>query len=80
MKPGDILREFYRLKIGQGFSRSAEELEGLFLLLVFAEFYGLPNPLGLYLLEAYPLLMEEFHRWHLRMGMRSSPLEWIRCC
>jgi len=76
----EILREIYRLKLGREFHRSALKVEEIFLFFVLSEFFGMPNPLGLYLLEAYPYLLEEFHRWHKRMGMESSPLEWIRCC
>jgi len=80
MNLDELLREIYRLKFGQGFSRSALQLEELFLLMVFSEFFGIANPFGIYLLEAFPYLVEEFHRWHRRMGMDNSPLEWIRCC
>ncbi|MDL4864410.1 cory-CC-star protein, partial [Halomonas elongata] len=52
----------------------------LFMLLVFSELMGMPNPVGYYTLELQPLLMERFHDWHQRMGMERSPLDDFRCC
>lgn len=58
----------------------AIELEDLFLLLCYLESVGLPNPATAYLLEVYPLLLEEFHLWHRRMGADRSPLASFSCC
>jgi hypothetical protein len=80
MRFSEILGEFYRLKFGQGFSREAQRLEEVFLFFVFSDYFGIPNPYKILFLEAYPELLEEFHRWHLRMGLGHSPLDWIRCC
>ncbi len=76
----EFLEEFYRLKFGQGFARSARELDEVFLFFLFSEHFGLPNPYKILFLEVYPDLMEEFHRWHKGMGLDRSPLEWIKCC
>jgi hypothetical protein len=27
-----------------------------------------------------PVLYEQFHDWHRRMGMEHSPLDHLRCC
>lgn len=56
------------------------EQEDLFLLLTFSELMGIPNPVFYYMLELYPYLLEDYHRWHLRMGMDRSPLDRFRCC
>lgn len=56
------------------------ELNDLFLLLCHMELMGLPNPSTLYLLDVYPLLLDEFHLWHRRMGMPRSPLGNLPCC
>ena len=56
------------------------ELHDLFLLLCFMETVGLPNPTTLYLLDVYPILVQEFHLWHRRMGMDRSPLANFSCC
>ena len=54
--------------------------EDLFLLLLYSEMIGIPNPAYYYTLELYPYMMEKFHDWHLRMGMEKSPLSGFRCC
>lgn len=70
------------LRVGQDAAaqRELDEADDLFLLLCFGESFGLPNPAAWYTLELYPLLLEEFHDWHRRMGMQRSPLEHLRCC
>ncbi|MFP3361633.1 cory-CC-star protein, partial [Planococcus sp. SIMBA_143] len=45
-----------------------------------SEMIGIPNPVYYYTLELYPHIIEDFHDWHLRMGMDKSPLTGIRCC
>ncbi|WP_284139312.1 MULTISPECIES: cory-CC-star protein [unclassified Virgibacillus] len=61
----------------------ARELRGeddLFFLLLYSELLGVPNPAYYFTLELYPYIIEDFHDWHLRMGMDKSPLSGIRCC
>jgi hypothetical protein len=58
----------------------ALELNDLFMLLCYLELMGVPNPAAFYLLDMYPLLLEEFHLWHRRMGIDHSPLGTFRCC
>jgi hypothetical protein len=41
---------------------------------------GVPNPASYFTLELQPLLYDDFHAWHKRMGMDRSPLEWFSCC
>ncbi len=60
--------------------RQRLELHDLFMLLCYLELMGVPNPAALYLLDVYPLLLEEFHLWHRRMGMPHSPLDSMGCC
>ena len=60
--------------------RELQEADDLFLFLCFSELIGVPNPVFYHTLELYPLIIEEFHQWHQRMGMDRSPLEHIRCC
>ena len=52
----------------------------LFLLVGFSDLLGVPNPVAFYTLELYPELIEQFHRWHLRMGMERPPEGGFRCC
>jgi hypothetical protein len=60
--------------------RELRDEDDLFLLLCLSELLGIPNPVSYYTLEIYPVIVERFHEWHLRMGMEKSPLEGIRCC
>jgi hypothetical protein len=41
---------------------------------------GVPSPVAFYTLELYPELIEQFHQWHLRMGMEHAPEGGFRCC
>lgn len=54
--------------------------DDLFMLLLYSEMIGIPNPVYYYTLELYPYMLEKFHDWHLRMGMEKSPLSGFRCC
>ncbi len=60
--------------------RQATELNDLFMMLCYLELVGVPNPAAFYLLDVYPLLLQEFHLWHRRMGIEHSPLGSLPCC
>ncbi len=60
--------------------RAHVEQRDLFLLLNFPDFLGVPNPAAFYALELYPDMIDEFHHWHLRMGMDRAPEGGFRCC
>lgn len=60
--------------------RELREEDDLFLLLCFSEMLGIPNPVSYYTLELYPVILDRFHEWHVRMGMEKSPFDGIRCC
>ena len=60
--------------------RSYREERDTFLLLGFADLLGAPNPVAFYALELYPDLIEEFHQWHMRIGMPRPPEGGFRCC
>ncbi len=77
---GRGLNEFYQAPYRRAFARAQQEEEDLFMLLVFSEALGLPNPASFYTLELLPLIYEDFHAWHTRMGMERSPLNSITCC
>lgn len=61
-------------------ARELRDEDDLFLLMLYSEMLGIPNPVYYYTLELYPYMIEEFHDWHLRIGMEKSPLTGIRCC
>lgn len=72
--------EFYYGRYRSAIARAKREEDDLFMLLVFAEMMGMPNPASWYTLELQPILLERFHDWHIRMGMDRSPLDHFRCC
>ena len=61
-------------------ARAKRDQDDLFMLLIFSEMMGVPNPATYYTLELQPILLERFHDWHIRMGMEHSPLDDFRCC
>ena len=75
-----LLEEFYVAPYRGAMARAKRDDEDLFMLLVFMEMLGVPNPASYYTLELLPVLYERFHEWHTRMGMERSPLDGIRCC
>ena len=66
----------YRAAIHREYLRERD----LFFLLGFSDLLGIPNPVSFYTLELYPDLIEQFHEWHLRMGMPRAPEDGFRCC
>jgi hypothetical protein len=60
--------------------REYRDRRDLFLLLGFSDLTGVPNPVAFYTLELYPELIEEFHEWHLRLGLERAPEGGFRCC
>jgi hypothetical protein len=77
---GALMREFYVAPHRGVVARAKRDEEDLFMLLVFSEMMGVPNPAAFYTLELQPVLYDRFHEWHLRMGMDRSPLDGFRCC
>ena len=75
-----IAFEFYHAPYRGALIRSLKDEEDLFLIWVFSESIGIPNPLIYHCLELQPLLLERFHDWHRRLGLERSPFEHIRCC
>ena len=74
------LAEFYHAPYRRSFAQAKRDEEDLFMLLVFSESLGLPNPATYYTLELMPELYDRYHHWHRRMGLERSPLDGISCC
>ena len=74
------LREYYVAPYRRSFVRAKRDEEDLFMLLVFAESLGVPNPAAFYTMELLPIVYDQFHEWHVRMGMEKSPLDHVSCC
>lgn len=74
------VEDYYNAPYRGAIARAKRDEDDLFMLFVFAEMLGVPNPAAYFTLELQPLLLERFHDWHRRMGMEHSPLEHFRCC
>lgn len=79
-KVNDVLTEYYAAPYRAAFVKARQQEDDLFLLLVLSEALGVPNPASYYTLELLPIVYEDFHDWHRRMGMEHSPLDNISCC
>lgn len=79
-RAGELANEYYNAPYRAAVARAKREQDDLFMLYVYAEMMGIPNPASYYTLELQPLLLEQFHEWHLRMGMEHSPFDEFRCC
>ena len=77
---GRGLDEFYTAPYRRTFAKAQQEEDDLFMLLVMSEALGVPNPASYYTLELLPLIYEDVHAWHTRMGLERSPLDVISCC
>lgn len=74
------LKEYYVAPYRQAFTRAQRDEDDLFMLMVFSESLGIPNPASYYTMELLPVVYERFHDWHKRMGMEKSPLDHVSCC
>jgi hypothetical protein len=77
---GYLANEAYNAPFRSTVARAKREQDDLFMLLIFSEMMGVPNPVAYYTLELQPIMLERFHEWHTRMGMEHSPLDGFRCC
>lgn len=79
-RAGELGAEYYNAPYRAAIARAQRDEDDLFMLLVFGEALGIPNPATWYTLELQPLMLDRFHDWHQRMGMEKSPLDQFRCC
>ena len=75
-----LVSEVYHAPYRGAVARAKRDQDDLFMLLIFSEMMGVPNPATYYTLELQPVLLERFHDWHTRMGMEHSPLDDFKCC
>ncbi|CAM3794879.1 DNA helicase [Micrococcus flavus] len=74
------LNAFYAGPYRATFARARRDEEDLFMMMVFSDALGVPNPATYYTVELLPVVYERFHEWHRRMGMERSPLDTVSCC
>ena len=75
-----LASEAYNAPYRGAVARAKRDQDDVFMLLIFSEMMGVPNPATYYALELQPILLERFHEWHTRMEMEHSPLDDFRCC
>lgn len=74
------LDEFYAGPYRRTLRRAQREEDDLFLTVVLAEALGVPDPAAYQSVELLPAVYGEFHAWHRRIGLETSPLDHIGCC
>lgn len=79
-KASELGQTYYNSPYRAAIARAKRDEDDLFMLLIFSEMMGVPNPASWYTLELQPLLIQRFHDWHTRMGMERSPLDHFKCC
>lgn len=77
---GAILREMYAGPYRRTFARARQDEDDLFMVIVLAEALGVPNPASYYTAELLPVIYDQVHDWHRRMGLDRSPLDHFSCC
>lgn len=77
---GKTLQDAYAGPYRETFARARRDEEDLFMMMVFSDALGVPNPATYYTVELLPAVYERFHEWHRRMGMERSPLDSLSCC
>lgn len=77
---GKTLQDVYAGPYRGTFARARRDEEDLFMMMVFSDALGVPNPATYYTVELLPVVYERFHEWHRRMGMERSPLDSLSCC
>ena len=75
-----VVRDVLAGPYARTFARARRDEDDLFMVIVMAEALGVPNPASYYTVELLPVVYEQFHDWHRRMGMERSPLEGVGCC
>lgn len=74
------LDEFYHAPYRKTLTQEYRDENDFFMMMIFAESLGVPNPTTFYTMELLPFFLEEFHSWHKRMGMEKSPIDHFGCC
>lgn len=75
-----LLKEFYAAPYRREFARARRDEDDFFRLIVLSEALGIPNPASFYTIELLPVIYEDLHEWHTRMGIDRAPIEGLSCC
>ncbi|WP_022923384.1 cory-CC-star protein [Serinicoccus marinus] len=75
-----VLRDVFSGPYARTFARAQQDEDDLFMVVVMAEALGVPNPASYYTVELLPVVYDQVHDWHRRMGLDRSPLDHFSCC
>lgn len=75
-----VLRDVFAGPYARTFARAQQDEDDLFMVIVMAEALGVPNPASYYTVELLPVVYDQVHDWHRRMGLDRSPLDHFSCC
>jgi hypothetical protein len=68
----DFLEGIFKIHASSIIRKEAFDLNDDFMLLLFGDFLGIPNPISYYSLELLPYLANEFEGWERRILNRKS--------
>ncbi|MCP2519972.1 hypothetical protein NLD30_05935 [SCandidatus Aminicenantes bacterium Aminicenantia_JdfR_composite] len=68
----DFLEGAFKVKASSIIRKEASDLNDDFMLLLFGDFLGIPNPFSYFALEFLPLFVEELESWEKRISIRKS--------
>lgn len=68
----DFLEGAFKVKASSVIRKEAFDLNDDFMLLLFGDFLGIPNPVSYYTLELLPYLADELESWERRILNRKS--------
>ncbi|MFQ6084166.1 MAG: hypothetical protein ACE5WD_12535 [Candidatus Aminicenantia bacterium] len=68
----DFLEGAFKIPASSVIRKEAFDLNDSFLLLLFGDFLGIPNPVSYYTLELLPYLADELEGWERRILGRKS--------
>ena len=75
-----LFLQFVELHFKKPVEADFRDLRSALLVCMFLEWFGLDNPLGIYILDFYPELLSEFHLWHKTLGLEHFSLSFLPCC
>ncbi len=76
----EIFGAFVNLHFKKPLELSYSHTRDMLLFSLFVDYFGLDNPLGVYVLDLYPYMLGEFHLWHKSLGIERGGLDLFPCC
>ena len=73
------IEEYYESSYRGALNREKKQIDDFFMMILFSEMMGIPNPYEFYTLEIMLDFMPSFHKWHKSVGLNESPFENLPC-